>query len=395
MFPRRTPTPHSYGDLSEASPPLRRRDQTFSDRSLLLAVGRQISPRRRQQHPRAVGRAATDPQLPGDVAPAIDLHNLAAQTAWSPDQTHPVGQRFNNVSSTTLDCSTPPPTRGGRLPGVAGAGLLRDQGEHRDSHLGAVRSLPEADAGVARRRRRSAGQATGHLQARLGVRQVISCSVRRMSSTPESGDTLPAGLPPVLLVRASVTAKGTAVACAVVAEPAPEGDGAAAIARAPRRYPGNRSALTRCRECRHPVPIPAISRTDGKSPKAAALHQERRQAPGASDRGCMWPQATARVRCFGPRVMTVSLVERRRDRRRRFGSCRARLLPRARRGQQPRADRRLKLVGSSVVGRLWGETGPRAVWMNWIAVWVLTFPRVGRLTGTCADERVHGAQSWC
>ena len=34
--------------------------------------------------------------------------------------------------------------------------------------------------------------------------------------------------------------------------------------------PGNRSALTRCRECRHPVPIPAISRTDGKSPKAAA-----------------------------------------------------------------------------------------------------------------------------
>ena len=40
-----------------------------------------------------------------------------------------------------------------------------------------------------------------------------------------------------LLVRASATAKGTAVACAVVAESAPEGDGAAAIARAPRRYP--------------------------------------------------------------------------------------------------------------------------------------------------------------
>jgi hypothetical protein len=57
-----------------------------------------------------------------------------------------------------------------------------------------------------------------------------------MSSTPEAGDTLPAGLPPVLLVRASATAKGTAAACAVVAEPAPEGDGAAAIARAPRRY---------------------------------------------------------------------------------------------------------------------------------------------------------------
>jgi hypothetical protein len=58
-----------------------------------------------------------------------------------------------------------------------------------------------------------------------------------MSSTPESGHTLAAGLPPVLLVRASATANGTAVACAVVAEPAPEGDGAAAIARAPRRYP--------------------------------------------------------------------------------------------------------------------------------------------------------------
>jgi N-terminal domain of anti-restriction factor ArdC len=36
--------------------------------------------------------------------------------------------------------------------------------------------------------------------------------------------------------------------------------------------PGNRSALTRCRECRHPVPVPAISGTDGKSPKAVALH---------------------------------------------------------------------------------------------------------------------------
>lgn len=46
------------------------------------------------------------------------------------------------------------------------------------------------------------------------------------------------GLPPVFLVRASVTAKGTAVACAVVAEPAPEGDGAAAIACASPVPPG-------------------------------------------------------------------------------------------------------------------------------------------------------------
>jgi hypothetical protein len=46
--------------------------------------------------------------------------------------------------------------------------------------------------------------------------------------------------PAWLLVRASVTAKGTAVTCAVGAEPAPEGDGAAAIAGEPRRYPRER-----------------------------------------------------------------------------------------------------------------------------------------------------------
>ena len=56
--------------------------------------------------------------------------------------------------------------------------------------------------------------------------------------------------------------------------------------------PGNRSALTRCRECRHPVPIPAISRTDGKLPKAAALHQEQRRRQRGS-RGCITPGAAA------------------------------------------------------------------------------------------------------
>jgi hypothetical protein len=163
---------------------------------------------------------------------------------------------------------------------VAEAGLQRPEAPRRrsrgrvgDQDLGAVPTVTQTARALAAERLQPRRAATDVLQARPGLRQVISCSVRRMSSTPESGDTLPAGLPPVLLVRASVTAKGTAVACAVVAEPAPEGDGAAAIARAPRRYPGNRSALTRCRECRHPVPIPAISRTDGKSPKAAALHQ--------------------------------------------------------------------------------------------------------------------------
>jgi hypothetical protein len=102
-----------------------------------------------------------------------------------------------------------------------------------------------------------------------------------MSSTPESGDTLAAGLPPVLLVRASVTAKGTAVACAVVAEPAPEGDGAAAIARAPRRYPREQKRLPDAENAATLFPIPAISRTDGKSPKAAALHQGAATSAGA------------------------------------------------------------------------------------------------------------------
>jgi hypothetical protein len=48
-----------------------------------------------------------DQQLSGDVAPAMDLDNLAAKAARRLDQTHPGGQRVNNMSSTTLDCSTP------------------------------------------------------------------------------------------------------------------------------------------------------------------------------------------------------------------------------------------------------------------------------------------------
>jgi N-terminal domain of anti-restriction factor ArdC len=72
--------------------------------------------------------------------------------------------------------------------------------------------------------------------------------------------------------------------------------------------PGNRSALTSCRECCHPVPIPAISRTDGKSPKAAALHQERprrRRRPrdrndcGAAASGSGWRAAKAAQRLPG------------------------------------------------------------------------------------------------
>jgi N-terminal domain of anti-restriction factor ArdC len=55
-------------------------------------------------------------------------------------------------------------------------------------------------------------------------------------STPESRNTLPASLPPVLLVPAGARAKGTAVTCAVVPEPAPEAT-ALRRSRAPRGYP--------------------------------------------------------------------------------------------------------------------------------------------------------------
>jgi hypothetical protein len=76
----------------------------------------------------------------------------------------------------------------------------------------------------------------------------------------------------VLFVRAIATAEGTAMAAAVVAELAPGGRGRSGD-RAPlactRR---DRSATTGCRECRRPVPISAISRTDGKLPIAGALH---------------------------------------------------------------------------------------------------------------------------
>ena len=59
--------------------------------------------------------------------------------------------------------------------------------------------------------------------------------------------------------------------------------------------PGSRSALTRCRECRHPVPTPAISRTDGKSPKAAALHQERQsRSPGGDCCHCQSDRLSGR-----------------------------------------------------------------------------------------------------
>ena len=64
----------------------------------------------------------------------------------------------------------------------------------------------------------------------------------------------------------------TAMACAVVAEPAPGGRRRSGDRALLAGTPGDRSAPTGCRECRHPVPISAISRTDGKLPIAGALH---------------------------------------------------------------------------------------------------------------------------
>ena len=58
--------------------------------------------------------------------------------------------------------------------------------------------------------------------------------------------------------------------------------------------------------------------------------------------------------------------------------CRGCLLGReavavAGRGQQPRADSRLGLVGRSLSGGYGSETGPLAVSVYWIAVWALVF----------------------
>ena len=59
----------------------------------------------------------------------------------------------------------------------------------------------------------------------------------------------------------------------------------------------------------------------------------------------------------------------------------ARLLPWAGRGQQPRADSRLRLVGRPLSGGYGSETGPLAVSVYWIAVCVLTVPPGWSLDG--------------
>jgi hypothetical protein len=43
------------------------------------------------------------------MTPPIDLDDEPAQIARRVDQTHSIGQRINNMSSTTVDCTTARP----------------------------------------------------------------------------------------------------------------------------------------------------------------------------------------------------------------------------------------------------------------------------------------------
>jgi hypothetical protein len=40
------------------------------------------------------------------MTPPVDLDDQPAEIARRADQTYPIGQRINNMSSTTLDCTT-------------------------------------------------------------------------------------------------------------------------------------------------------------------------------------------------------------------------------------------------------------------------------------------------
>src|SRR5450755_2157013 len=102
--PRRTPLLHTQHDQREPPPARRRPDQPRHRLALGDRCQRKVRPRRRQQHPRSIGRAAPDPQPLADMTPPIDLDDTPAQIARRADQTHPIRQRINNMSSTTLDC---------------------------------------------------------------------------------------------------------------------------------------------------------------------------------------------------------------------------------------------------------------------------------------------------
>ena len=77
---------------------------------------------------------------------------------------------------------------GGRVQGVAEPRVLRTpRGKGRHPDLDATPAVQEAARRLARRGQRSPRQASHPVQARPGLGQVISCSVRRMSSNAEPG----------------------------------------------------------------------------------------------------------------------------------------------------------------------------------------------------------------
>lgn len=133
-------------------------------------------------------------------------------------------------------------------------------------------------------RDRAAGGAPRQVHDRGGLRQVISCSVRRRRRRPRRA-RLPAGIS-LLFVRAPGYVGGAGLS-------------ACAVARASRRYPENRGVTSRRRERRRRVPKPGISPTDRSRRKAAALHEVE---PGARERSWLHVSGSGcRLGLFGGR----------------------------------------------------------------------------------------------
>ena len=108
-----------------------------------------------------------------------------------------------------------------RVPRLAEARVRRAARRARDQGVGALPAQPQAARALAARRRRSRPAPANLLPPGPGLRQVISCSVRRRRRRPRRA-TLPAAVS-LPFVRAPGYREGTALACAVVAEPAPGG----------------------------------------------------------------------------------------------------------------------------------------------------------------------------
>jgi len=102
----------------EPSPALGRRDQPQRWSGLGIRAQRQIRPRRGQQRPRAIGRATADHQLAAQITPAIHGKHGTAQLTRRADQTNALGQRVDNMSSTTVDCSRRWPVMSLAMPSV-------------------------------------------------------------------------------------------------------------------------------------------------------------------------------------------------------------------------------------------------------------------------------------